>query len=321
MADLPDHVRHLRSLAGLVNELIVVDSQSSDGTMEYLRHELSDCPAVFLDHPPGLYPSWNHAIAAATQEYLTVATVGDHLPADSLQELYRTIESFNADAVVTAPRLIGLESTNRTWPVHHFIEATGIRTPTLVPGPVWLLYALCYMPNTLLGSSSANLYRTRLLQEHPFPHEFGHPGDSVWSLQMSLKARWVIHPGVVSYFTLHEESPHRATTPRAAFVKIREISREIMEGAQDQLDNLRLPRSLMADIADSIQACGELTLVRAQCKSAPSRKLPAFLDFRARRLRSLRRKLKLERNLRIQRLNDYIRQARLPETTTADPGS
>jgi hypothetical protein len=176
------------------------------------------------------------------------------------------------------------------------------------------------MPNTLLGSSSGNLYRTRLLQENPFPHEYGHPGDSVWSLQMSLKARWVIHPGVVSHFTLHEESPHKASTPREAFVKIREISREIMEGAHDQLDNLDLPRSLMADIADSIKACGELTLVRAQCKSVPSRMLPAFLDFRARRLRHLRNQLKSERTGRIQRLNDFIRQARLPETTTSDPG-
>lgn|GEM_PF-5576126 len=51
-AALPEHAAHLRMLAPLVEEILVVDSHSTDGTAAYLREALAGTGARFLDHPP-----------------------------------------------------------------------------------------------------------------------------------------------------------------------------------------------------------------------------------------------------------------------------
>ncbi len=131
---------------------------------------------------------------------------------------------------------------------------------------------------------------------------------------MSRLARWVVHPAVMSIFKIHDESPNKVSTSREAFDKIQQISREMMEGDRDRFSAL----GLMEDTLKSNLACGELTMVGVQYKRVQSRLMPKFLNLKARRLRKLRRQLRRERKLRIQRLNDFIRQAK-PLEVVASP--
>lgn len=308
MADLPSHAEHLRVLADFVSEIIVIDSHSRDGTAEYLRKSLAGHNTLFLDHPPGLYQSWNHAISSATQEYLTVATVGDVLPLESLERIHQTISKFNADVVVSPPSFLCGNSSKvlKPWPVHDFINVFGISDATEIPGLVWMIYSLFHIPGGLLSSSAGNIYRTRFLQNNPFPHEYGHPGDSVWALQMSRKARWVIDPKATSYYKIHEKASHNTSTSQEAFEKLRMESRLILERSRDELLLIGLPPSLMDEALESIHCYGRAALVRQQYGDLRNRLIPLFLNPKARRLRTLRKNLDMEMKLRRKHLNDFI---------------
>ena len=310
MADLPSHAEHLRVLAGFVSEVIVIDSHSRDGTVDYLRESLAGHDALFLDHPPGLYQSWNHAISLATQEYLTVATVGDVLPVESLQRIHQTIKNFNADVVISPPSFLEGDSSKgpNSWPIHDFIEAAGIGDATEIPGLVWMIYSIFYMPGSLLSSSAGNLYRTHFLQKNPFPYEYGHPGDSVWALQMSLKARWVIDPKAKSYFKIHEKAIFKASTSQDAFEKLRQESNYILDDSRENLLALGLHPSLMDDVLESIRSYGRAALVRQQYGELRNRLIPLCLNPKAHKIRALRKILDIESKLRRDRLNDFVRQ-------------
>ncbi len=208
---MPAHAAHLRDLAGVVSEIIVIDSNSTDGTLDCLKRELDGLDVVYLNHPPGLYPSWNHGIMAATCEYCTIATVGDVLPVDSLKRLTETIRKFEADAVISAPEMLDATGnpSKRRWPIHQIIAESGISGPRLIDSAEWLAMTLGFFPATLLSSSAGNLYSTEFLQKNPFPAEYGHAGDCVWALENGHKARWVIDPQVKSFFWLHPISANR----------------------------------------------------------------------------------------------------------------
>ena len=310
MADLPAHVKHLSNLSNYVSEVIVVDSQSSDGTSKYLRESLAGHNVLFLDHPPGLYQSWNHAISEATQEYLTVATVGDVLPVESLQRIHQTIKNFNADVVISPPSFLKGDSSKgqNPWPIHDFIEAAGISDATEIPGLVWMIYSIFYMPGSLLSSSAGNLYRAHFLQKNPFPYEYGHPGDSVWALQMSLKARWVIDPMAKSYFKIHEKAFFKASTSQDAFKKLRQESNYILDDSRENLLALGLHPSLMDDALESIRSYGRAALARQQYGELRNRLIPLCLNPKAHKLRALRKILDMDSKLRRNRLNDFVRQ-------------
>jgi len=77
MAHLPGHVENIRQWQDLVEEIVVVDSFSKDGTLAYLKSHLSHPRLRFLTHPPGLYESWNHGIAHINASCTYIATIGD----------------------------------------------------------------------------------------------------------------------------------------------------------------------------------------------------------------------------------------------------
>lgn len=308
--ELPDHVKHLRSLAPLVREIIVIDSESTDGTNEYLREALADLQVVFLEHPIGLYQSWNYAISKATQPYLTVATVGDPLTPPSLERLVQTIERFGSDVVISPPRLIGrnFEPVEKKWPVHDLIEAGGIVEATEISGLTWMVYMLFSMPSSLLSSSAGNLYRSDFLKQHPFPCEYGHSGDSVWSLQMSLKARWAIDPTVESYFWLHEQSAHKEHFNHAIVDRIRTTSHHILDQHRDQLRAMGLSESILEEASESIRSYGRASLLRHQYRQCRKSFLPWFLQPKAHKLRREKREDEKQRRKFKVILDDYTRQ-------------
>src|SRR5437667_48674 len=59
MAYLPRHLESMKEWLPLVEEVVVVDSESTDGTVEFLKKHLGPQSPRFFTHPPGLYQSWN----------------------------------------------------------------------------------------------------------------------------------------------------------------------------------------------------------------------------------------------------------------------
>jgi hypothetical protein len=309
MAGLPGHAAHLRRIAAFVEELIVVDSLSDDGTVDFLRKALHEFPVRFLEHPPGLYQSWNHAIAQASQPYLTVATVGDSLPVDSLKRLVETMERYDADVVISPPTVMGggREILQKKYAIHDLVDCNGITEATEISGLVWLLYFLFYMPSSLLCSSASNLYRTKLLQQYPFPTDHGHAGDSAWSLLMSRKARWVIDPKVESFFWEHAPSPHKMNINISTVEKLRIASRDLLNQSADDLMAMGFSEKLLACAEECIETLCESAILMQAYRASRISILPRFLQPNVVKLLEQKNEANRRRKLRLQQLREEIR--------------
>jgi hypothetical protein len=193
----------MRTWADLVEEIVVVDSYSTDGTLELLQAEFSHARLRILQHPRGLYQSWNHAIQHVTAKYTYVSTIGDTITADGLQHLAATAEYLHTEVVISRPELFdaaGQPLTGWRWPIHKFLEAWPLDRPMrLEPQHVFLVAAMS-VPEGMLGSSASNLYLTDTLKRFPFPTEYGHEGDTAWGVRYGWQVSIAATPSIFSRF-------------------------------------------------------------------------------------------------------------------------
>ena len=205
IGEISEHIQALNKWIVQVNEVIVIDSESSDGTIERLREDLTHPNIRFINHPPGLYQSWNRAVQVATSKYVYFATVSDKIEFATLEKLYHTAESSNASVVLSAPNIVcpSGKKLNKRWPLHRFIKSRGLTEPYCPTHVERLIHNTINLPGTLIGSSASNLYKTETLQRYPFPLDCGNTGDSAWAIQQSLIGIWMIIPNLESEFVFH----------------------------------------------------------------------------------------------------------------------
>jgi glycosyltransferase involved in cell wall biosynthesis len=138
MTFLPRHRESMEKWLDLVQEVIVVDSDSRDGTVELLREKLARRNARFFSHPPGLYQSWNHGIRQSAARYTYVSTVGDEISREGLVHLVEVAERFSCDVVISPPDFVDElgkpVSGGVNWPVHHMISFLRLEQHTCLEG-------------------------------------------------------------------------------------------------------------------------------------------------------------------------------------------
>jgi hypothetical protein len=191
----------------------VVDSFSTDGTYERLQAELGRPNALCLQHPPGLYQSWNFGIGRLQSGFCYISTVGESITREGLEHLVEVMTRQRCDVAVSAPRFIDLEGRPMRalrWPVEDMVRSIPVREPVVLEGAALLLFTLLHYGNAILGSSASNLYRTRTLQQRPFPTDYGTAGDGGWGLEHCLAIRFGITSRVFSTFREHPKSYSRA---------------------------------------------------------------------------------------------------------------
>ncbi len=233
---LERHLRCVAAWAPQVSELIVVDSGSSDGTLEVAREILSPFGARFLQHPPGLYQSWNAGIAAATATWCYISTVEDPITPEGLSHLLEVATRHDADVVISPPEM---RSHDGSAPVDEKMPSNRLADAFLASGHADKLLNraetvanLCgFLPHGLLGSSASNLYRTSFLQKHPFPTNFGHCGDTAWGVTIAPVAKVAFTPVSCSRFycqtNFRPEDPERQ----------RDRHRQLAGAARQALEN------------------------------------------------------------------------------------
>ena len=237
MPHIRDHVEALNQWIGRVKEVVVVDSQSVDGTVDYIREHLLHSNLVIVDHPPGLYESWNAGISKIQSEYTYIATVNDFMPFETLIRLYSEAERLDADIVVSAPEIVLEDNSkkHRKWPIHRFLESSAKREADVLHPLELLVWNSIDLPGTLIGSSASNLYRTDSLQENPFPCDYGHAGDSAWAVGSALANRWVVVPDVSSKFWYHGGQNNSSGHGRRLRAQLYALSAGQAECARDSL--------------------------------------------------------------------------------------
>ena len=206
---LPDHLTTMREWVHEAQEVVVVDSFSKDGTLELAKSGLQHPNLRILQHPPGLYQSWNHGIQQIKAEYCYISTVGDSITLAGLRHLAQIIETHRCDVVVSKPDFIDVQGQPirpSRWPVDDLVHSLRLAQPAVLKGAGLFLFTLVNYREAILGSSASNLYRTRCLQDRPFPVDYGTAGDGGWGLTNCLRIALAVTPQVFSTIREHPKS-------------------------------------------------------------------------------------------------------------------
>lgn len=187
----------MRQWAPHVREVLVVDSESTDGTPEALREGLPFSNVRILTHPPGLYQSWNFGINHTSGEWVHVSTAGDTINAEDLLCLLRAGESANADVVVAPPNFVfeeGYQPQWTRWPIHELLDREPDAEVIVMEKMGLLAFAmefsrLAITVQSWLGSSASNLYRRSVFVGRAFPLDCGHSGDVMFGLRYASELR------------------------------------------------------------------------------------------------------------------------------------
>jgi hypothetical protein len=227
---LPAHIEAMRQWLDLAAEVTVVDSESTDGTVDYLRAELKHPEVRYLTHPPGLYGSWNFAIANVETEYVYISTTGDTITRRGLETLLTTITTLDCDVVLSKPtfRFEDREADDITWPVDEVIRFLQLRSPKKLTRLEAVTFAACHPQSALLGSVASDLFRTSALKRFPFPTDFGTAGDGAWGLMHAAEVSWAVVPEKFSSFLLH---PTGATDDEKKSLQTSKAPQEVLAEA------------------------------------------------------------------------------------------
>jgi len=256
MRRLPEHLKQAATWIDLAAEVVVVDSLSEDGTVEYLRERLQHCRVRILSRPPGLYESWNYGVQNMESEHTYISTVGDTITREGLRHLIAVAEAQQAEVVMSKPRFVrfptGAEARIR-WPIDDILVQRKAVFPLRLRPLEMVIYAAAHPDGGLLGSSASNLYRTVALKRRPFPTIFGVAGDGAWAVMHAHELSWSVTPSVISTFMLHptdatEGEQHRSRGMRLDRVLASTVAAAVSEGrlARDDFARLQLERLFAA---------------------------------------------------------------------------
>jgi len=239
--------RHLLSVAAWapsVQEIIVVDSGSTDGTLELAKEILTPLGARFIHNPPGLYQSWNAGIAAATAPWCYISTVEDPITPEGLSHLLEVVERHDGDLVISPPEMRnddGSKPVEEKMPSNRLAEAfiSGGLSDRFLSRAETIANLCGFLPHGLLGSSASNLYRTSFLQANPFPTDFGHCGDTAWGATVAPLAKVAFTPVSCAKFYCQTEHAPRSREQQ------RDISHRLSALA---IESLKIPSITNPDL-------------------------------------------------------------------------
>jgi hypothetical protein len=202
---LSPHLASMGAWLDLVDEVIVVDSFSTDGTVDFLRAELKHSRVRILTHPPGLYASWNFGIANVQTEYVYISTTGDTITREGIETLLATINSLQCDVVLSKPtfRTDDGPAEDIAWPIDDVINTLRVTAARKLNRLQAIAFAAAHPEAALLGSVASDMFRTSVLKRFPFPTDFGTAGDGVWGLMHAGEVSWGIVPQKFSSFLRH----------------------------------------------------------------------------------------------------------------------
>ncbi len=201
----------------LAHEVVVVDSRSTDGTLDLIRSRLRHPKLRIIERDRGLYASWNEGIAATSGRWVYISTAGDTITRDHLTNMVEKAESSQADVIISACAYVDEEGrmappTARRNP--RIYEEFAHQGDVLIAPPATRFFAFrAAGTHALLGSCASDLFRGDFLRARPFPVDYGTHGDTAWLLRHAHEMRLGVLQSVGSTFCLH---PHPTTETKEA---------------------------------------------------------------------------------------------------------
>lgn len=201
------HVASMAKWAALADEIVVVDSRSTDGTLDIIRAGLRHPNLRIIERDRGLYDSWNEGIAATTGKWVYVSTVGDLISEEHLRRLMSEGERADADVVVSPQRFVAEDGAPyqggdfANAEIHDILAGQGV--VALNPAAVCYFAFRRAKPNALLGSWASDLFRGDFLRARPLPTAYGTHGDTAWTLRHSPEMKLCLVPDAGADFCIH----------------------------------------------------------------------------------------------------------------------
>ena len=184
---LERHLEASKEWLSLVGEIIAIDSESNDGTFEFLEEQLLPYRAEIISTGPGLYRAWNLGIKKAKYPYIYFSTIGDIISLNGLEYLVNQVGKNQLDLIITPPAVVNKNNQilrDVHWPSHFVIGDSPKQEEIIIPDKNHkYLLASIFIPESILGSSASNIYRADILKKFPFPENYGTQGDVVWGIQ------------------------------------------------------------------------------------------------------------------------------------------
>lgn len=205
---LHDHLERSKSWLRMVKQIVVVDSYSTDGSLEIINQVIGHLNPVIEQHPKGLYKSWNHGVSCASEEFIYFSTVGDSITLAGLRRLLLVARCFRSDVVISPPEFISESAevvSEKSWPIHDIIKILGLSEPTQIDPRIMYDFILVYLERAVLGSSASNLYRKNTLIKLPFSDDYYSAGDSAWMIEHNFELKVAICPELFSTYLFHEK--------------------------------------------------------------------------------------------------------------------
>lgn len=192
---IESHAEEIRALCSQVGEIVVVDSFSEDGTVEFLERTLEGLPYRVHLRPRGLYAAWNAGIGDCSGEWIHIATAGDLLGCEELGYLVEVARETGADVISGIPRFVdtaGELMDDQSWPIVELFQRRAGESVVKMSGSELVAFSLAHCrldrrAQSWLGSSASNLYRSAILKKFPFPTDVGPSGDVLWALENADK--------------------------------------------------------------------------------------------------------------------------------------
>jgi hypothetical protein len=234
---LPAHLQSVLPWIEMAEQIVIVDSDSTDGTVEYIREHLMHPNLRVFSRPPGLYASWNYGIEQLSTKYTYISTVGESITPGGLRHLVEASERLGSDVCISPPQFLDMEGRTPEgirWPIHRIIEDLNLREPRLLNQAEAVFYVLWGGGNAILGSSASNLYRTAVLQKNPFPTEYSSAGDTAWGLLNCCDVRFAVTPESFSTFLFHPTN--HEINAEMLMEKFRILGRALLDKARRTCD-------------------------------------------------------------------------------------
>lgn len=282
---LPSHIDSMRQWIDLANEIIIVDSNSNDGTCERLIQSLAAYNARVYTHPRGLYQSWNYGIGHARSKWLYISTVGDTITRDLLLHLLEIAEKGNCDAVLSKPDFVDQDDRKIEpphWAIHDILSLLPSDRPYILSHSAALFFTLLNTrKSSILGSAASNIFKTSHLKLHPFPCDWGTCGDGVWGIQNVLQSTIAFTHATGSTFKIHEKS----YDPSEYYIS--NLIENIHQLGMELLETLNAAAAVETlGIGDIIALRSDLDTTYADLKRIRAEKWPWLLHASAWRTRS-----------------------------------
>lgn len=232
---IPAHIQAMESWLDLVDEIIAVDSDSEDGTPDIIRKSIRHPKLRQLNHPRGLYQSWNYAISESTGKWIYLSTIGDSITREQLEHLILAGEALKADVVASPPKFVfdaQVTMDAPVWPVQHIVEFYSVHQPFVISPLAAFVHAAYFSPDAILGSSASNIYRGEHLRKRLFPTEFQMAGDTGWAIRYALETRFCYTAKVGSVFRFHSET-YTSLDPQLNQRMIHALHEECVKGVSE----------------------------------------------------------------------------------------